>query len=848
MLSIVSDVNYRFSVLFLFLFISVFSMTAYASVPSLTDIRALVREEKWEKALQLLKGQLRDAPELGEAYLLLGKVYEKMGMKYNTLAQKAYLFGAAKPETKVRGRLLLGASYFRRKEYKRAAGAINKALTAMPHDSPLRPRVFLLLGRSLFEDGDYNASIKALATAKKLKETPGSLYYLGLAHEKKNLYDKALEYYESLRDKFPRDKLVRAAKERESKILRGKGGRANVKDPEVRKLLKMEITQKKYPNAGAVILLNDVNTIINPDKSSTTTIHKIVKILNDRGKKYGEVDLDYDSSYESVTVDFARTITKSGKVITVGEKSIRDLAPWAGYPLYSNARMRVISMPEVMEGSVLEYKATWHTAHLVDLENYQTSHGLQVFEPKVHDKFKITVPKTLKLNVKYKNYPVTPSSRIWEEGENTVFLWDNSDIEEIISEPGMPPWSDITPMFYVSSFKSWQQIGKWFWKLAKTQFAPNAAIKAKVAELTSGAASDYEKTREIFNYVASKIRYVGIEYGESGYKPHKASEIFENKYGDCKDQATLLVTMLKTVGIESQLVLLRTQDAGAVFMGLPMIQFNHCIAMAIINGKKVWMDPTYSTASFDYLPWNDQDCFTMVMYKSGSVMEKTPLLSYEKTSIIKNVKLELFPNKSIKGEFSFKTCGEFTIHYRGLKYYKPKKRKDFFQNMVSGVYPGGKIVSHTISDLDDLNKPLEVSVAYTAPEGFKVAGPLGIFKMPSSKKAASHVALEERVYPIVLSGTLKRVSDVSVRVPNGYTVRFIPDNIDYSDKFGSVSASYKQSGEVISYHSEIRTIKTRIEKDEYKAYKERQERIAKESDQPVIFELTKKLLPFLKKR
>jgi len=838
MLRMISGVNYKFSVFFLFLFISVFSLTAYASSPSLADIRALVKEEKWEKAIQLLKVQMRKAPELGEAYLLLGRVYEKMGMNYKTLAEKAYLFGANKPETRVKGRLLLGAAYFRRKEYRRAADAVNEALAAMPHNSPLQPKAFLLLGRSLFEDGDYNASIKALTSAKKVKETPDSLYYLGLAHEKKNLYDKALEYYETLKNKFPGAELIKAVKERESKILRGKDGSANIKDPEIRKLLKMKITQKKYPNAGAVILLNDVNTIVKPDKSSTTTIHKVVKILNDRGKKYGEVDLDYDSSYESITVDFARTITKSGKVITVGEKSIRDLAPWAGYPLYSNARMRVISMPEVMEGAVLEYKATWHAAHLVDSENYQTSHGLQVFEPKVHDKFKITVPKTLKLNVKYKNYP-TPSPRIWDEGENRVFLWDNSNIEEIISEPSMPPWSDITPMFYVSSFKSWKQIGKWFWKLAKTQFTADAEVKAKVAELTSGAASDYEKTRAIFNYVASKIRYVGIEYGESGYKPHKASEIFENKYGDCKDQSTLLVSMLQTAGIESQLVLLRTQDAGTVFMGLPMIQFNHCIAMAIINGKKIWMDPTYSTGSFDYLPWNDQNCFTMVMYKSGSIMEKTPLLSYTKASMLKNVKLKLFPDKSIKGVFSFKTRGEYSIQYRGLKYYKPKKRKDYFQNMVSGMYPGGKLVSHTLSDLNNLNKPVEASLSYTAPEGFKIAGPLGIFKMPSSKKTASNVALEKREYPIILSGTSRKISDVSVKVPKGYTVRFIPNDLNYKDKFGSVSASYKQNGDIILYHSEIKTIKTRIEKEEYKTYKERQERIAKESDQPVIFELNK---------
>jgi len=810
-----------------------FAINAYSS--PLKEARRLLKTQNWSMAQKLIEEHLKKEPDSGNAYLLLGRVYERLGKKYENLSTDAYLLGAQKPQTEIRGKLLLGASYFRKKNYKLCASTFREVLIKMPINSKWRFSTLQLLGRALFEDGEFGESIKSLTWAKKIKKTPLNLYYLGLNHEKKNLYDQALEFYNELKE-FPENKFTKKAAKREKAILRGEwGGKSSKMDASVLALTKLEVTEKKYPNAGAVILINDINTTVRPDKTSTTTVHKAVKILNDRGKKYGEISLDYDSSYQSVKIDFARTITKDGKVITVGEKSIRDLAPWAGYPLYSNARMLVVSMPEVMEGAIIEYKATWESSHLIGKENFQASHGVQVFEPKIKDIFKITIPSSLKLKVKYKNFP-NSSPKTWVEGSNNIFLWETNDVKEIISEPAMPPWQDVTPMVFVSSFNSWEQIGKWFWKLAKNQFVENEAIKEKVSKLTKNKKNDYEKAAEIFHYVASKIRYVGIEYGESGYKPHNAVEIFENKYGDCKDQATLLVTMLKTAGIESQLVLIRTKDSGELFKKLPMVQFNHCIAMVVIDGKKIWMDPTYSTCSFGHLPWNDQDCYTLTMYKDNPVFGKTPLIGPEESSITKKINIELFPDKSLKVKFNMNTAGEYSSDYRGLKYTKPKKRKDYFRSMINSMYPGGKLIDYNVSDLDDLHKPVEITLKYEAPEGFKKAGPLGIFKMPTSKKGARGVALEERKYDILISGTATNISDVSVKIPEGYRIRFLPPEINYKDRFGEIKARYWQEGNVVFYHSESKNEKIKIKKEEYDLYKKRKEKIAKESDQPVIFE------------
>jgi hypothetical protein len=132
----------------------------------------------------------------------------------------------------------------------------------------------------------------------------------------------------------------------------------DITDPYIRDLIKTSPGQAEYPDAGAIVLLNEETFRILSDYTAIEELHILIKILNDRGKaKYGEVKLGYDSTYEKIEIEYARTIKPDGTIISVGAKHIRDISEYPEYPLYSNARLRIISMPELTEGAVIEYKA-----------------------------------------------------------------------------------------------------------------------------------------------------------------------------------------------------------------------------------------------------------------------------------------------------------------------------------------------------------------------------------------------------------------------------------------------------------------------------------------------------------
>ena len=113
--------------------------------------------------------------------------------------------------------------------------------------------------------------------------------------------------------------------------------------------------------------------------------------------------------------------------------------------------------------------------------------------------------------------------------------------------------------------------------LAKDRLVTTPQIAAKANELTAGKTDFYDKTEAIGEFVQKQIRYFVIEMGIGGYQPHYAGDIFQHRYGDCKDKATLLSVMLSSVGIHSALMMV-DHRRGIVDPDAPSTVGDHMIA------------------------------------------------------------------------------------------------------------------------------------------------------------------------------------------------------------------------------------------------------------------------------
>jgi hypothetical protein len=680
----------------------------------------------------------------------------------------------------------------------------------------------------------------ALEIFNRQEEGDGEyLYYYGLTCEKLNLFDKALEVYRKIKDSA----LLSLASERINGIERQVKQR-HIKDADskISEIITNAPQAQDYPQAGALILYCDEKIEVTPQNTKVASLHYVIKILNPRGKEeFSEAHIDYDSTDEKVELEYARTIKPDGAVAEVGARHIRDVSKYLNFPLYSNARVFIISFPEVAEGSVIEYKARIYSSQLINKKDIVLGYPVQAPEPVIRANFTLTLPKEKKLfirelNTDYNNFGAELKPRVSEKDGRLIYSWRFEDIPQVLPESNMPPQVEINPALLISTFSNWQDIYNWWWGLAKDKVKVNEAIKQKVKELTRGKPSDEAKLRAIYNFCAKEIRYVAVEYGQAGYEPHSAEDIFKNKYGDCKDQAILLVTMLKEAGLSAWPVLIGTREYYNLNEDFPAVLFNHCIAAVSLGGKVVFMDPTAETCSFGDLPGDDQDRKVLFFKENGYEIKMTPLYDGRHNLMKQGLKMKIAPDESIAAEKDIFTHGVYQQAQRyWLLYTPPELIRDALEEKIQGVSIGAKLDKYDIENLNDLDKPVTLRYKFKGPEYLTAAGNLRIMPQLAGLDT-SLVAKDKRRYPLDFNVLDRKETIFEVEIPAMFIVKYMPSGIIEESPWLSYKTGYERHDNRIVFREYVELKKNRVLQSEYADFKKFVEGLAKKIKERIVLE------------
>ena len=107
----------------------------------------------------------------------------------------------------------------------------------------------------------------------------------------------------------------------------------------------------------------------------------------------------------------------------------------------------------------------------------------------------------------------------------------------------MPPWK--------ARIISGGRLGSGLPTLEANRPDPSPEITAQTQSLIAGAPDFYTKLSRITEYIQKNIRYFIVMRGIGGWQANHAADIYRNRYGDCKDKTTLLISMLQAAGIHA---------------------------------------------------------------------------------------------------------------------------------------------------------------------------------------------------------------------------------------------------------------------------------------------------------
>jgi transglutaminase-like putative cysteine protease len=714
-------------------------------------------------------------------------------------------------------------------------GGFIQAIEEFKKTNDFQAKKFLAI--SYYKSGNFTDALEVFSKSDSSDDE--YLYYYGLTCEKLNLFDQALSVYRRIKAK----EFAQIASEHINTIEK-QVNLAYIKDisPQANKILTEAPSEDKYPQAGVLILYCDEKIEITPQNTQVSYLHYIIKILNERGKEaFSEIHIDYDSTYEKVELEYARTIKPDGTIAEVGSRHIRDVSEYLNFPLYSNARVYIISFPDLVEGASIEYKLKIYRHQLINKKDYITSYPVQASEPIIAENFSIELPKDKVLNIKalndkYNDFGANLKPQIQPQDDRITYSWQFKDIPQIIPESNMPSGTQINPVILISTFSNWQDIYNWWWALAKDKIKADAAIKDKVNQLTKDLVSEEAKIRAVYNFCAQKIRYVAVEYGQAGYEPHNASDIFRYKYGDCKDQAILLVTMLKEAGLTAWPVLISTKEYYNLNADFPSVFFNHCIAAVSLKDKIVFLDPTAQTCAFGDLPGDDQARKVLIFKEDGYEIQDTPLYLSQHNLIRQSLNIKVNPDETISAKKDIFSYGIYDQAQRfWLLYTQPELIEQTLKEKIQETSIGATLQSYDIKNLGDLNTPVILNYEFKGPEYFTVAGSLRIMPQLAGTDVAL-VAQDKRKYPIDFAILDTKETVLEIEIPDNFFIKYLPQNLTQESPWLNFKVEYNYKNNKLYFRQSSELKRTTILENEYPEFKNFFEDLAKKIKQRIVLE------------
>ncbi len=591
--------------------------------------------------------------------------------------------------------------------------------------------------------------------------------------------------------------------------------------------------QKQLPNAGAVILWEGIDIDIDEQSRYIYSTRRIVKIFNEDGYGLGEVSIPYMRGRDDVTIHHAKTFKPTGKTVELNPNEIiRDIPPPSAVEagLYVDARLMHFTMPELTNGCIIDYAySTNNLGHIMNGEFWRQVF-FQTSEPVQYYRFTAHIPKKKQLYYQILGPNIEPT--ITENNYTRTYTFETRDVPPLTQEYLMPPPQDLAYNISISSLDSWDKLVTWYATLIREQDTMTTAIQAKTDELLRGTRNRAEKIKRLYEYVATQIRYLGLELGIWAIKPYSADTVLKNGRGDCKDKTTLLSTMLKHAGIPSYPVLISAGDAREIVTEIPSLAyFNHMIlAVEADKGKELlWLDPTASTCAFGDLPAGDQDRWTLIinpdflanntetqqkqnqhnekspLAKQLYLFQKSPTLDAEANVKRMNTHLQVKKDMSISVQQELTVTGNFNTKLRAqLAHLHTKEEKTQFLHKEFELDERAKVNDFKISGLDTLKPELTVRLDWTCDEYLYAIGSQFILELPLIKHPYAELLSEEhRYHPAVIGMALSFEDKITVLAEAPFVIDTLPQAQSLKTDVAEIKLEYTRSKRKAEMHQTV---------------------------------------------
>lgn len=564
-----------------------------------------------------------------------------------------------------------------------------------------------------------------------------------------------------------------------------------------------QVSTERFPDADEVQL--DIATFVRYEADGTwfQIMDIASKVLTEKGVEDNQVISSwYTATTSRAKISLVQLLKSDGTWVDI------DLAQNTSEQIDSssmrsniydpNHKVIKVTVPGLEKGDTLRIVMVDEMLRPRVPNSFSDIYSFEGTSPILHESVFIDAPAELPLkSIVVKDLvgkgPVATQT---ESNGRISYQWEVADVPQAFTEPDMPQMGQYIQRLLVSTFQNWEEVSRWYWNLCQPRLAVTPAMQEMVTSLVGDATAFEDVVRRIFDFVSSKVRYMGITIEENapGYEPHDVSRTFEDRAGVCRDKAALLVAMLRAAGLEAYPVLIHVGQPKDEEVPVPF--FNHAITAVRDPQTRqfILMDSTAENAR-DLFPAYLANLNYLVATPEGEPIRLSATPSYTENLLTVQSTGEITEDGTLHLSSNLTFTGYNDNAFRGyFLRLTPDLRRRVIERFLGGLSPSVRLESLLITpeDLQDLSEPLRVRMTISAPNYLIAAlnsdgniagqpGDLAMLELPQLAprfgiiyRLFGGATLEKRRFPFMLDFACGADEQISLVLPNHFQPQAIP--------------------------------------------------------------------------
>jgi tetratricopeptide (TPR) repeat protein len=589
-------------------------------------------------------------------------------------------------------------------------------------------------------------------------------------------------------------------------------------------------------DAFACTLYYGTTHFVESDGTVETVSHEVTRLNGRKGiERFGEYrSITFDPSFQKLTLNEARVLKADGRIVKIQPKHLQLRDQSTDFQVYDPEKQLVISFPNLEVGDTIEVKWT--------VRGKNPEFGRRFFSrynfgddtvPIVREEVRVRLPMDMPFKFAALNGKLEASVR--EEGGLRLYKWGSSNRAPLPQDSDLPPRELLRTQLSMSTYASWEEVGKWKQNLRAHCWKCTPEIRKVVDDVTRGLKSPLEKARALTTWVRKSIRYVSVGTSRHGYTPHTPAQVFANLFGDCKDQAQLLAVMLREIGLLVWLITLGVQDDGQVLPEVPSPWGTHAILMVPIDGREHWIDTTASNAAWDFLPPEARDRACYATHDGAIKLLRTPPMTCEANRFLQTTHVWVRPDGSTFSRRLLTYHGQAAIGRRGAWLEAPLG--DRRRQMAAALQDSNsrtRLATLRVQEatLRDRERPVKAEVEFETPGHFAGTSDREGSLTDSNVwgRLLAYTLDHDRKVPLELGRPFESVHRYHIQLPPAYRLDGKPTEQHVRSKWGSFLVQVKSDPKdprrlQVTFHTRLE--KPRVDPADFETFRKFHEEVNK---------------------